>query len=637
MLGKRQAVQIRARVLLVTPPLVQPNTPYSATPMLTGFLRGKGVDARQADASLELVLRLFSRGGVGRIADAVRSACRKSPALRRNPSVAFFLRNAVRCREAIGPAIRYLQGHALGLAPSIAGRDLCPEGPRFATLRQGGGFDSGGVFDGLTVQERARHVASLFLDDLADVIRVAVDPGFAFSRYEERLAAVVPEFGEIRTALDAAPTLVTEHIRRLTQSLLRKHRPAVVCFTIPFPGALMGALRMSGEIRRRSPGTAIVLGGGYVSTELRDLTEPALFDLVDYVILDDGPAPLIRLLKHLEGTIPRRRLMRTFSREEGRVVFHDAGGCDVPHGRTDVPTWDGLPMNRYLSVMEMPNPAHSLWSDGRWNKIMLAAGCYWRRCKFCDTTLPYIRRFDPAPVQVLVRRIRSAIAETGHSGFHFVDEAIPPGLAGRLSEALIRGGVSATWWGNIRFENAFTDERVSWMKQAGCLAVTGGLETVCNRTLAVMNKGIRVESAIRVITRFARAGVLVHAYLMYGFPGQTVRETMDALETVRQLFASGLVQSAYWHRFALTVHSEMGADSAAFGIAVGPAGRGGFARNEVPILRGVDPRVVDMGPGLHKAVYNFMHGLGLDEDVRAWFDVPVPRPGRRIRNLMERI
>lgn len=614
------------RVLLVTPPLVQPNAPYAATPLLTGFLQGRGVDVRQADASLDLVLRLLSPGGVSCIGRAVRKACRLAPGLRENPSVAFFLRNLRTCVSCVGPAVRFLQGRSPGLARRIAGRRHLPEGPRFAPMETLDALGPAGIVAELDLQARARHVASLFVDDLADVIREAVDPNFGFARYGEKLAAATTSFADVRRALDGPRTLVTDMIDGITAALSRRHRPGVVGFTVPFPGTLVGALRMARQFKRMNPDVVTVLGGGYVSTELRNLADPGLFEHVDFVVLDEAPAPLLRLLSHVAGRVPRRRLMRTFALEDGRVEFHDSPGDEVPHRRCGAPAWDGLRPDRYLSVMETPNRAYSLWSDGMWNKIMLAHGCYWHRCRFCDTTLPYIRRFDPVPAETLVKWISRTVRETGNNRFHFVDEAIPPAVAGRLSVALLERNLGISWWGNVRFEPSFDDGCVSLMRRSGCVAVTGGLETLCDRTLAIMDKGITVESAVPVIARFARAGILVHVYLMYGFPGQTVAETVDAMEILRQLFRHGLVQSAYWHRFALTVHSVMGADPAAFGMRIGSAGHGGFARNEVPVISGVDPRVAAMGPGLHKAAYNFMHGLGMDEDVRAWFDAVVPRP-----------
>ncbi len=118
---------------------------------------------------------------------------------------------------------------------------------------------------------------------------------------------------------------------------------------------------------------------------------------------------------------------------------------------------------------------------------------------------------------------------------------------------------------------------------------------------------------------------------MYGFPTQTLQDTVDALEYVRQLFANGCIQSGYFHRFTCTVHSPVGKNPEAFGITLAPPPDGGFARNDVAF---VDPTGVDhdaLGGALTKALYNFMHGVGLEEDVRAWFEgrrVPKPTVGR---------
>lgn len=53
---------------------------------------------------------------------------------------------------------------------------------------------------------------------------------------------------------------------------------------------------------------------------------------------------------------------------------------------------------------------------------------------------------------------------------------------------------------------------------------------------------------------------MVHAYLMYGFPTQTAQETIDSLEMVRQMFEQGIIQSGFWHQFAMTAHSPVGLD-----------------------------------------------------------------------------
>ena len=142
-----------------------------------------------------------------------------------------------------------------------------------------------------------------------------------------------------------------------------------------------------------------------------------------------------------------------------------------------------------------------------------------------------------------------------------------------------------------------------------------------------MKKGVTVEQVARVTRAFTDAGIMVHAYLMYGFPTETEQDTIDALERVRQLFAAGCIQSAYWHRFAATAHSpDRPATRSSTASRCARRRTSAFAHNDVEFD---DPDGTDhdfLGAGLRKALYNYMHGVGLDADVREWFE---PRHGRR--------
>jgi hypothetical protein len=122
---------------------------------------------------------------------------------------------------------------------------------------------------------------------------------------------------------------------------------------------------------------------------------------------------------------------------------------------------------------------------------------------------------------------------------------------------------------------------------------------------------------------------------MYGFPTQTVQDTVDALEYVRQLFAEGCIQSGFFHRFTCTVHSPVGMNPAEYGIKLQPLPPGKFAKNDVHFI---DPTGVDhhsLGKALNKALYNYMHGMCLDQDVRSWFSEQVPK-SRVSRNFIAR-
>ena len=618
------------RVLGLIPPMTQLNTPYPSTAYLTGFLREQGFEAAQEDLALALVLALLTPERLLQ----VRERALQLPEAQRSASVNYFLDHFARYQNTIATTVAFLQGRDSTLSHRIAGRGYLPEGPRFAALDvyedDGSGDPLAWAFGALGQQDRARHLATLYLNDIADVLRDAVDERFEFVRYAESLSASQPTFDPLAKALAAAPNLIDDVLRELTCQALRKHQPQVVLLSVPFPGAVYAAFRMAQTIKAEFPKVNIVLGGGFVNTELRELSDPRVFDFVDFVTLDAGERPLLALLEHLQGKRGVQRLVRTFVRDaQQQVRFMQWSEPDVPFESVGTPTWDGLPLMQYLSLLDMLNPMHRLWSDGRWNKLTVAHGCYWKKCSFCDVSLDYISRYDTASASVLVDRIERIVQETGQTGFHFVDEAAPPKVLKALAQELIRRQVVISWWGNIRFEKTFTPELAELLAQSGCIAMSGGLEVASDRLLALMQKGVSVAQVARVTKAFSDAGILVHAYLMYGFPTQTLQDTVDALEYVRQLFANGCIQSGFFHRFVCTVHSPVGKNPAAYGVQLLPLPPTRFAKNDVGFI---DPTGTDherLGQGLKKAIYNFMHGVGLEEDVRRWFDLPkgkCPKP-----------
>ena len=611
------------KILSLIPPMTQLNTPYPSTAYLTGFLRSRGFEAVQEDLALALVLGFFTPQGLLEI----KSQALKLPEENRSASVNFFLDYFADYQSTIALAIAFLQGRDSTLAHRINSRTLLPEGPRFASLdsyeEEEGGDSLAWAFGALGSQDRARHLATLYLNDLSDVLRDAVDERFEFVRYAESLAGSQPTFTPLADALTASPTLMDLHLQDLTKSSIEKHQPTLVLLSVPFPGAMYAALRIAQTIKQHHPSIQIGLGGGYVNTELRELTDPRLFDFVDYITLDSGERPLLALLEHLNGKRSSERLVRTYVRTTGNEVrYVNWQEPDIPFEEVGTATWDGLPLNSYLSLLDMLNPMHRLWSDGRWNKLTVAHGCYWKKCSFCDVSLDYISRYETASASLLVDRIEAIVAETGQTGFHFVDEAAPPKILKALAEELIRRKVVISWWGNIRFEKTFTPELSELLAQSGCIAMSGGLEVASDRLLDLMKKGVSVEQVAQVTKGFSDAGILVHAYLMYGFPTQTVQETVDSLEYVRQLFENGCIQSGFFHRFTCTVHSPVGLDPAAYGIELVPLPPISFAKNDVAFI---DPTGVDhdhLGIGLKKAIYNFMHGVGFEEETHRWFDMP---------------
>jgi radical SAM superfamily enzyme YgiQ (UPF0313 family) len=605
------------RLLLLIPPLTQLNTPYPSTAYLTGFLRGRGIEAFQADLGIEMVLRLFCRSGLQAVFEQVRRHEDNLPGEARQ-----MLAVEPAYLNAIEPVIEFLQGRNPSLALLLARPGFLPQGPRFAGQR-----DQVASSRTLSQQDRAKRFATLYLEDLADLVQATVSPHFSLSRYAEHIARAASSFETIIDAVAVPPTLTDQFMLASLWEHLERLNPSLVAITVPFPGNLYGAFRIAHSIKTQRPDITIALGGGYANTELRRLSDPRVFDYADYVTLDDGERPLLSLIEHLSGTRPRTQLCRTFYRDKGQVVFaNDRSDGEFSMGEVGCPTYGGLALGRYLTILDSTNPMHRLWSESHWNKLTVAHGCYWKQCTFCDVGLNYISRYEMTPTDRLIQQIEQLIAETGRRGFHFVDEAAPPAALRSLALALLERGITISWWGNIRFEEAFSPDLCRLLATSGCIAMTAGLEAASDRLLEKIKKGITVDQTALVAAAFKDAGILIHAYLMYGCPSETVQETVDSLERVRQLVAADLIQSAFWHRFTATAHSPIGLKPATHGLRIlGPKFQG-FAENDLLHQDRCGETPEWLGEGLRRSMLNYLEGRGLTLDVRQWFDHAVPRP-----------
>lgn len=600
------------RVLLVIPPLTQLNTPYPSTAYLTGFLESRGIHAEQADIGIEMVLRLFSQDGLHRVFEQLHTHTNDLP------------KEAVRMMRAerayvqmIEPVVLFLQGRTPEAAAQLIEPGVLPEGPRLRGRKK--------FARSVSVDDRAKQRATFFLEDLADLVQATITPHFSLSRYAEHIARSASSFDQIINGLMAPPNLMDQWLLEAFWEQFDRVNPSLVGLSIPFPGNLYGGFLIANAIKQRHPDIPVAIGGGYVNTELRRVTDARVFDYIDFITLDNGERPLLSLVESLSGSRSRESLCRTLYRSKNRVVYVDnPSATDFSMNDIGCPTYRGLKLDRYLTILDSINPMHRLWSEGHWNKLTVAHGCYWKQCTFCDVGLNYISRYEMTPTDRLIQQIEHLITETGRTGFHFVDEAAPPAALKALALALLERKAKITWWGNIRFETAFSTDLCRLLAASGCIAVTAGLEAASDRLLGSMKKGITVDQTALVAAGFKEAGVLIHAYLMYGCPSETIQETVDSLERVRQLVAADLVQSAFWHRFTVTAHSPIGLHPEAHGLQIlGPEFEG-FAENDLLHLDYHASTPDWIGEGLRRSLLNFLERRGLDLDVRIWFDEQVP-------------
>ncbi|MEO5984079.1 MAG: B12-binding domain-containing radical SAM protein, partial [Ferruginibacter sp.] len=601
------------QILLITPPFTQLNTPYPATAYLKGFLNTKYISSYQADLGIEVTIALFSKTGLIKIFESSVGLNSVSE----NAARIISLREEYINR--IEPIILFLQGKNPTLAHLICNRDYLPEASRFSQMDN---VDF--AFGTMGIQDKAKHIATMFLEDISDFIKECIDPHFGFSRYAERLGRSAGSFDELYFALQQPYTFTDELLIDCLSQKVSEINPAVVALSVPFPGNLYSSLRCGQWIKKYYPAIKIVMGGGFANTELRSLTEKRVFEFYDFITLDDGEAPLENLLKYFDEKISIDQLKRTFILREGAVAYINCTGSkDYKQGEAGTPDYSDLLLNQYISAIEVVNPMHRMWSDGRWNKLTMAHGCYWGKCTFCDISLDYIKMYEPVAANVICDRMETIMAQTGESGFHFVDEAAPPVLMRAVALEIIKRKLTVSWWTNIRFEKSFTADLCLLLKASGCIAVSGGLEVASDRLLMLIQKGITVAQVARVNKNFRDAGIMVHAYLMYGFPGQTPQETIDSLEMVRQMFSNGILQSAFWHQFAMTAHSPVGMDPASYGVERLSV-PGSFANNDIVHSdNAADHEAFSFG--LKKSLHNYMHQIGFDIPLQKWFDHKVPK------------
>ena len=554
--------------VFVQPPFVQLNSPYPAPYYLKSFLEKNGFSVTVLDHSIGLFERIFSRPGLEQVFNDASLPAKRTKS-GRSKDITYiierFLSEKKLWLDSIERLIAFLRGrdpewgHLLTLA-----NGCLPGGPRTDAFIAARGGD--------VSADEAKLLATMLLSDMADFITCTLDNGFSLIRYtplvKGSLETGYRDFSAVKKSLDGY--IMNSFYRPMLDAEWDKLEKAeaaagdgdilngkggsflgsnfLLGLTIPFPGCLSGALVCAESAKKRF-GAAVrtVAGGGYVNTELRFQKAPDFSDYFDYVSLDRGYDFLLSIMEHPNATTSPNSSADQAALEDEAV-------------KTTFPDYSGVDFSRYLYPVDDANPMHRLWSDGHWLKAYLAHGCYWHSCAFCDVTLDYIRNFVPVDVPALFAHLKDQAEKTGVRGVHLVDEAAP--VSSLLEFALLNreAGLPLNFWGNIRFERDFSPDVAAILAAGGLTGVSAGLEVFTEKGFKRLGKGINLESAVRACAAFKEAGILTHAYLIYGYWDEDEQEIIDSAEILRQLFALKLLDSAFWHKFVLTRHSRIYAE-----------------------------------------------------------------------------
>lgn len=657
--------------LIIQPPLVQLNTPYPSGAYLLDFFNSlyeeKNVKGRVEwfDLSNSFFHKIFCKHGIAHIFNSTFEKALKLSSQyesQGDDNTAFHLRRFISQKEFWINWIDEIIAIVCSSNSKISGREFAHEFIRSAHVPRGmrvENFLSNLNRDVST--DDAQILSSLALADLADYITMVYDQNFALIRYAEHLATSTAEFSETIEGLKA-PSLNDFYKPLLLEKIASyKNEPTLYCISVPFPGCFESALFSADLIRKECGDNAIIIfGGGYVNTELREISEKGIFDYCHILSYDKGYGSYIRLfdefinaacgiedekqcfnLKEAFENIFDSRKFYNFSylkngsviiplekeNEEYKVLYKK----EHEYIRKITPDYSHIDFTKYPRLADDTNPMHRIWNDGAWLKAYIAHGCYWHRCAFCDTTLDYVKDYCLTDINSLYDSLCVQAEKTGVHGIHFVDEACPPvalqNFALKNMAVKSSNKIPLTYWGNIRFEKSFDRDLADLLSAGGLTAVSAGIEIATGNGLSAVNKGTDMENIVNACCAFKEAGILIHSYMIFGFWSQGVQDLIDSMETLRQLFEAGLLDSAFWHKFTLTLHSTVYEEYKKGKypeLKILPQKKTQFAKNDLH-FEGEEKSEKFSAP-LNAALELWMHGEKLSKPVESYFPFKMPKP-----------
>ncbi len=332
-------------------------------------------------------------------------------------------------------------------------------------------------------------------------------------------------------------------------------RAPVVGFSIPFSQQLAPAVALAGQIKQMADPVHICFGGPVITLMRREeLAEMHARLPVDSFVQYEGEHPLACLLKAVKaGRLPRESdgILTFEQHREQTAGIHDSGN------QNPTPVYD---YNRFgpRALARVPREAKI--------PIRQSAGCYWKKCTFCDyVNLHRDKTYRPRKTTDILSDIRY-YTDVGFSSFRMLAEAIAPAHALKIAQTILEQDLEINWHAFIRVDTGFTPEIFKTLKKSG-FNCTVGMESASNRILALLNKGYDATALQAFVNHMKLAGFYNnHVNIMVGVPGETWE---DALETLG--FCMGCKDVFNWFkpsRFTLTATSDMGQHPEKYGIRI---------------------------------------------------------------------
>ncbi len=516
-------------ILLINPPFGNIGNPYISIPVLAAYLRSKGLSVSAFDLNREFFVRLLTPENI---------------------------------RQGKEFAVRRFK--ELNDKPELTFSEIYQYCVLLQTLVQAEGQQAeyGGLFLPFTdfsYIQRSR-AKDLF-------IQMATFPFFPETIGQMPKYYVTSKFDRFSSRDIIKSTrhrsFYTELFGEIIKELLTKTRPRIIGFSVVFQYQAVPAFQCAAIVKKCAPHIHITMGGGYISIFMRELKEKKIFSIVDSLIMDEGEIPLERLCKELSGKQPDLSKVPGLRYLTGESIRGHESAPPLDMEKSPPPDYSLFQLDRYLaSPGELRVP------------FRLSKGCFWKKCSFCRTYLPMIKYNQQPAYANVYDKLVQVIEDTGIREFIFSDEAAHPRLLEYISRRLIKDSIKIKWMAHTRIDKTLTKERCQLYAESGCERIALGIETLNNRLLKLMKKGITAELVEEVLNGIDGAVPMV-AYMIIGFPTETEEEAYGTHAKVQQFIKKGVLSYCIFNLFSITYGSDMWEHPGQYGITdiVVPAGQ----------------------------------------------------------------
>lgn len=494
--------------------------PYISIPTIISYLRSQGISAEACDMNCEFYYRFFTRDN---IRNAINHITERFMELNGKGSLPFRdMLEYVVCYDAL----KEVEENAAKLAACLF------------------------PFSDFTLLKDL-NIASL----LYSLTTIPYFPEMLIAKPKFLYAGAFYEFCVADILKGArSESFYSGILREILEEQLELYRPRVIGISIVHPDQVIQSFFVARLIKEIDRSIHVTVGGPFVSIFLREISDQAIFGLIDSLIYDEGEIPLLQLVHELSRREPDLEKVNSMAYLKDGIVTRTPPA--IPHNleESPPPLYSCLPLEKYL------NPP-----DGNEVLLRFSRGCSWKKCTFCRIELPLVRDYQQLTFEKAYGDLLTVLKDTGGRLVHFTDDNTDPLLLEHISKNLLKDGIDIRWECQTRISPRLTRKRAQLYKQAGCISLKIGVESLGDRILSLMNKGITVRLIDKVLRNIG--GILpLTLFMIAGFPGETEDEAVEGHKRLMAYVDEGLVNDYIYSPFQLMHGSDIRSQPEKYGI-----------------------------------------------------------------------